>query len=55
MLGSECLKNCNVDGLGKQSKECQMIKHCNSHDQIVSLESTVQNENAHDMILNSSS
>ena len=55
VLGSKCLKNCNADGLGKQSKECQMIKYCNSHDQIVSLESTVQNENAHNMILNSSS
>ena len=53
MLGSECLTDLNVDGLGKQSKECQMIKYCNSHYQIVSLESTVQNENAHDRILSS--
>ena len=55
MLGLERLKNRNADGLGKQSKECQIIKYCNSHDQIASLESTVQNENAHEMIVNSSS
>ena len=55
VLGSECLTNLNADGLGKRSKECQIIKYCHSHDQSASLESTLQNENAHDMILNSSS
>ena len=30
------------------------IKYCHSHDQIASLEITLQNENAHDKILNSS-
>ena len=40
---------------GKQSKECQIIEYCHSHDQRASMESTLQNENAQDMILNSSS
>ena len=35
--------------------ECQIIKYCHSHDQRASLESTLQNDNAQDMILNSSS
>ena len=55
VLGSERLTNLNADGLGKRSKECQIIKYCHSHDQRASLESTLQNENAQDMILNSSS
>ena len=55
VLGSERLTNLNADGLGKRSKECQTIKYCLSHDQRASLESTLQNENAQDMILNSSS
>ena len=55
MLGSERLTNLNADGLGKRSKECQIIKYCHSHDQRASLESTLQNENSHDKILNSSS
>ena len=33
MLGSERLKYRNVDGLGKQSKECQNLEYCHSHDQ----------------------
>ena len=53
-LGSECLTNLNVDGLGKRSKECQIIKYCHSYDQRASLESTLQNENAHYKILKSS-
>ena len=53
VLGSECLKNCNTDGLGKQSKECQIIEYCHSHDQRATLESTLQNENTHKMILKS--
>ena len=55
VLGSECLTNLNADGLGKQSKECQIMKNCHSHDQSASVECTLQNENAQDMILNSSS
>ena len=55
VLGSERLKNLNADGFGKQSKECHIIRYCYSHDQRDSLESTLQNENAHDKILNSSS
>ena len=31
VLGSECLTNLNADGLGKLSKECQIIKYCYSH------------------------
>ena len=52
MLGSERITYLNANGLGKRSKECQIIKYCHSHDQRASLESTLQNENAQDMILN---
>jgi len=55
VLGSECLTNLNADGLEKWSKEYKIKKYCHSHDQRASLESTLQNENAQDMILNSSS
>ena len=44
VLGSERLPNLNADGLGKRSKECQIMKYCHSHDQRASLETALQIE-----------
>ena len=35
-LGSQFLTNLNADGLGKRSKECQIIKYCHSQFNLVS-------------------